>query len=50
MLYTQCMDSKEHPMKNRNHVARVAWKFNKPKVYVDRKKEERRKACRRKGD
>lgn len=35
-------------MKNRNHVARAAWKVNKAKVYVDRKKEQRRKACRKK--
>jgi hypothetical protein len=37
-------------MKTRNHVARSAWKFNKPKVYVDRKKEQARRACRKKGD
>lgn len=37
-------------MKNRNHVARNAWKFNKSKVYVDRKKEQARRACRKKGD
>ena len=24
-------------MKSRNHVARVAWKFNKPKVYKAKK-------------
>jgi len=24
-------------MKTRNHVARVAWKFNKPKVYKAKK-------------
>jgi len=24
-------------MKSRNHVARVAWKFNKPKVYKSKK-------------
>lgn len=37
-------------MKTRSHVARNAWKFNKSKVYVDRKKEARRRACRKKGD
>lgn len=37
-------------MKTRNHVARAAWKFNKPKVYVDKKKEARRRACRKKED
>ena len=37
-------------MKSRNHVARAAWKFNKPKVYVDKKKEARRRACRKKED
>ena len=35
---------------NRNPIARNAWKFNKPKVVVDRKKEERRLKCRKKDD
>lgn len=35
-------------MKTRNHVARVAWKFNKAKVIPNKKKEAQRKACRRK--
>jgi hypothetical protein len=34
-------------MKNRNPIARNAWKFNKPKVVIDKKKEQRRTACRR---
>lgn len=35
-------------MKTRNPIARNLWKFNKPKVRVDRKKEAQRRACRKK--
>lgn len=48
MLYTQCMNNKERNMKTRNPIARNTWKFNKPKVVTDKKKEQRRKACRKK--
>jgi hypothetical protein len=34
-------------MKTRNYVQKNLFKFNKPKVEVDRKKEARRLACRR---
>lgn len=33
-------------MKSRNHVARHSWQFNKRKVFVDRKKQQQRRACR----
>lgn len=35
-------------MKTRNPIARNTWKFNKPKVVTDKKKEQRRRACRKK--
>ena len=37
-------------MKNRNPVAGNAWRYNKPRVVTDKKKEQRRRACRKKGD
>lgn len=37
-------------MKTRNPIARNTWKFNKPRVVTDKKKEQRRLACRKKGD
>lgn len=35
-------------MTRRNPVARHAWRFNRPKIRIDRKKENRRLACRKK--
>ena len=35
-------------MKTHNPIARNAWKFNKPRVVMDKKKEARRTACRKK--
>lgn len=35
-------------MKTRNPIARTLWKFNKPKVIVDKKKKASKLACRKK--
>lgn len=33
-------------MKTRNPVAGNAWRYNKPQIVKDKKKEERKRACR----
>lgn len=44
------MSKQEQTMPSRNPIARYAHKANKAKVFVDKKKEAARRACRQKKD